>query len=255
MEQVDTSIDTGAPFRLKALPILSVVLMGLGIPVLAAVTIYITEHFVHLVERPDMRWIAEGYVELAQLAYAYIGIRLMRRVYPGDYGLELPERKSYLLQAVFWGLVLGVVATLVDQAPEILAQRPPKQLYPLTSFNLTGWFSFQALIAGPSDEVLLRGLLVTYLAMAMPGRVSFRGIEMNGAGVVVAAFYALAHILNFFFYPFAMTLAQLAYLFVQGVFLAYWFEKSKSLLAPIVGHSVLNVAQQGLIFAMVAAWS
>jgi CAAX protease family protein len=257
MEQGDMSIaaPSDAPFQPKPWPILIAVLLGVGIVALSAVTIDIAEHFVGLVERPEMPWISEGYVELAQLFYAYIAILWMRRLYPGDYGLKWPEGKSYVLQAVLWGLLFGIVATLADYAPLLIAHRPPSQPYGLRPINMTGWATFDGLIASSSDETLLRGLIVTYLSLAMPGRVSFGRYTMNGAGVVVAALYALAHIGNFFFAPFAMALAQVVYLFVQGLLLAYWLEKSGSLLAPIIGRGVTNLVERACLFAMVAAWA
>jgi hypothetical protein len=256
MEQGETSIAASpdAPFALKPWPILIAVLLGLGIIALSAVTVDIAEHFIGLFERPEMPWISEGYVELVQLVYACIAIRWMQRSYPGDYGLKWPEGKSYVLQAVLWGVLFGVIATLADYAPLLIAHRPPSQPYGLVPINIAGWVTFDGLIASSSDETLLRGLIVTYLAMAMPGRVSFLGYTMNGAGVVVAALYALAHAGNFFFAPFAMALAQVVYLFVQGLLLAYWLEKSGSLLAPIVGHGVTNVVERAFLFAMVALW-
>ena len=51
-----------------------------------------------------------------------------------------------------------------------------------------------------------------------------------------------------------MAFGQVAYMLAQGILFAYWYEKSGSLLAPIIGHSLANMIQQGLIFAMVAAW-
>jgi membrane protease YdiL (CAAX protease family) len=52
-----------------------------------------------------------------------------------------------------------------------------------------------------------------------------------------------------------MALAQVVYLFLQGLLLAYWLEKSGSLLAPIVGHGVTNLVERACLFAMVAAWA
>jgi uncharacterized protein len=258
MEQRDLRIaapSSAPPFRLKLLPIVVAVLLFVGISVLSAVTIYIAEHFMRLIERPEMPWIFDGYVELAQLAFAYIAIRFMRRRFPGEYGLAEPEGNSYVLVAILWAVFFGVLMTLVDYWPQLVAHRPPGQPYPLTPFNITGWLSYQGLIAGPSDEVLLRGLIVTYLAMAMPGRIAFRGYEMNGAGVVVAVLYTLAHVGNFFLLPFAMAFGQVVYMLAQGILFAYWYEKSGSLLAPIIGHSLAGMIQQSLIFAMVAAWA
>jgi CAAX protease family protein len=256
MEKLEMNADApgGAPFALRLFPIMVAILLGLGIPVVSAITIYIVEHFVHLPERPEMPWIVDFYVEAAQFVYALVAISQMKRRYPGEYGLRWPEGNSYVAPAILWGLFFGFFMTLVDFWPQLIAHKPPSQPYPLTPFNITGWLSFEGLFAGTSEETLFRGLLVTYLAAAMPGRVAFRGYEMNGAGIVVAALFALAHIGNFFLRPFPMAFGQLLYAFVLGVLYAYWYEKSRSLLAPIIGHNMSNVTEYVLIFAMVAAW-
>lgn len=244
-----------APFRLKALPIANAVAMALGILVLSGITVGLAEHFAKLPERPDMPWIAYYYGHFAEMVYALVAIAIVRRYLPADYGLHLPEGKTYVGDAILWGLFFGVLMTLVDQWPQILAHKiPTGHRYPLTAINIAGWFSFEGIFVGPSEEVLFRGLLVTYLAQAMPGRISWRGYTMNGAGVVVAALFAIAHFGSFLTEPLAMALGQEIYAFALGILYAYWFEKSRSLLAPIIGHNVGDVTEYALLFAMVAAW-
>jgi membrane protease YdiL (CAAX protease family) len=88
----------------------------------------------------------------------------------------------------------------------------------------------------------------------MPGKLKLGRYSMNGAGVVVAAIFALAHFGSFFDHPWWMALAQQFYAFALGVLYAYWLEKSKSVLAPIVGHNVSDVTEYALLFLMVAYW-
>jgi uncharacterized protein len=253
--EMNTDASDDAPFVLKPLPILIAILLGFGVAVLSSFTITFAEHFFRLPERPDMRWIDYSYVEITQLFYALLAINWIKRYYPGDYGLRWPQGNSYVASAILWGFLFGVVRTLADFLPQIIAHMPPSQPYGLGSFNIAGWLSYQGVVEGSSEEILLRGLLVTYLTTTMPGRVSFRGYGMNGAGLIVAALFALTHLYDFFFHPLAIALGQVVCTFVFGVFFAYWYEKSRSLLAPIVGHSLSNVTEQVLIFAMVAAWA
>jgi membrane protease YdiL (CAAX protease family) len=255
MEHADISLADGEPFRLKALPIAQTFFMGLGLLALSAFTVEIILHYVHLPERPEMPWIRFYYDHIAQLGFALGTIYLLKRTYPGTYGLQWPEGKSYVGWAILVGVGFGLFMTLVDYWPQIFTQTAPKDNpYPLTTFNIVGWLSFEGIFVGPSEEVLFRGLLVTFLTQRMPGKVSYRGYEMNGAGIVVAAMFALAHVGNFFLRPFLMAFGQLIYAFAIGVVYAYWFEKSKSLLAPIIGHNVGDLTEQILIFVMVAAW-
>jgi hypothetical protein len=88
----------------------------------------------------------------------------------------------------------------------------------------------------------------------MPGKVRLWGYEMNGAGVVVAAIFALAHFGSYFSDPWWAATGQTVYAFALGVLYAYWLEKSGSVLAPIVGHNVSDVTEYALLFLMVAFW-
>ncbi len=241
-------------FELKAAPIAIALIACVGLYLLSLFTVAVFEHFVHLPERPEMPWIVEYYNHFFELAYVLLAIRWLATRNRGDYGLREPEGKSYVREAVLWGLAFGVLMALVDYAPQIFSLKPPADRpYPLTVFNIAGWFSFEGLFAGPSEEIFFRGLLLTYLTQAMPGRISYRGYEMNGAGVVVAVIYALASA-SFLGKPFAIALGQIVYAFGAGILYAYWCEKSKSLLAPVIGHSVSNLVEYVLIFAMVAGF-
>jgi len=243
------------PFRLKAIPILITLFLGVGILLLSAITVSVVEHFARLPERPQMPWIGDYYGHFAQLVYALLAIFWMKMRHAGDYGLHGPAGKSYVGAAIGWGLFFGVLMTLVDYWPQILQFKPPADKpYPLTALNIAGWFSFEGIFVGPSEEVLFRGLLVTYLTRAMPGKIGLRRYEMNGAGVVVAVLFALAHFGNFFTEPVYVAVGQQFYALALGILYAFWFEKSRSLLAPIVGHNVSDVTEYALIFAMVAAF-
>jgi uncharacterized protein len=242
--------------QLRALPILLTILMGFGIPILAALFVDVIEHFVHLPDRPNLPWQNLYYHHAIQLVLSLLAIVFLKPFLRGDHGLHMPRGKSYIGAAIAWGVFFGVLMTLVDYAPQILAHKPPAdQPYPLTPLNIGGWLSFEGIFAGPSEEVLFRGLLVTYLMTAIPGRVFFRNYDVSAGGVIVAVIFALAHLGGFFTHPFPMALGQLIYTFALGIFYAYWFEKSKSLLAPVIGHNVSDVIEYILIFAMVAVWS
>jgi membrane protease YdiL (CAAX protease family) len=101
---------------------------------------------------------------------------------------------------------------------------------------------------------VFRGLLMTFLMQRMPGRITLRGYSVSGAGVVVAAIYAASYALSFLNKPFLTAFGQILYAFVLGVVFAYWYERSKSLLAPIIGHNIASFIEQSLVFVMVAAW-
>jgi ABC-type lipoprotein release transport system permease subunit len=73
---------------------------------------------------------------------------------------------------------------------------------------------------------------------------------MNGAGIVAAVIYA-AFAASFVTKPVEIALGEMVVSFVAGVAYAYWLEKSKSVIAPIIGHDVAGAVQFFGLFAMV----
>ncbi|MDE2464941.1 MAG: CPBP family intramembrane metalloprotease [Alphaproteobacteria bacterium] len=102
---------------------------------------------------------------------------------------------------------------------------------------------------GPTEEIPFRALLVTYLAVTMPGKLRLGRFSMNWAGILVAVIFALLHAESFFSGPWSLALAQQVYAFVLGVLYAYWLEKSGSVLAPIVGHNLSDLTETLLVVA------
>jgi hypothetical protein len=239
--------------KLHVWPILFTILLGFGLPALAALLVEVVQHFVALPDRPANPWMEYYYEGAAQFVLALIAIAIMKGFVKGDYGLHAPRGDRYVGAAIFWGIVLGIVMTAVDFAPQIAAHHAPSGAFELTPVNIAGWFSYRGGFLGIADETLFRGLLVTYLAAMIPGRIAFLRLEMNAAGVIVAALLALSYLGGFVAFPFWIALARIFYAFVQGVFFAYWFEKSRSLLAPVIGHDICYGIYQVLIFAMVGA--
>ncbi|MGH6993661.1 MAG: lysostaphin resistance A-like protein, partial [Caulobacteraceae bacterium] len=106
-----------------------------------------------------------------------------------------------------------------------------------TMANMAGWLSFETLYVGPTEEVLFRALLVTWLAAALPVKVRLGRVDLSLGGIVAALIFALSH-WGYGNAPAALALAQQVYAFGLGLLYAYCFEKSGSLLAPIVAHNL-----------------
>jgi membrane protease YdiL (CAAX protease family) len=94
--------------------------------------------------------------------------------------------------------------------------------------------------------------VVTYLAATMPGKLRLGRFEMNWAGVIAALIFSLLHAGNFSLRARPLALGQQVYAFVLGVLYAYWLEKSKSVVAPILGHNVSDGVEYALLFAWLA---
>jgi membrane protease YdiL (CAAX protease family) len=238
--------------RLRVLPLLVVVALGIVIPFLAAILAVVSNRMFGTPSPhgPTLPWL---YMQHAmQCLLALIAISVAKRYVPADYGLHWPRQKTYILPALLWGALFGLIMTLVDYAPQLIAHHKPDPGFPLTSANVAGWLFFEGVYVGPTEEIPFRALLVTYLAATMPGRLRIGRFEMNWAGVIVAVIFALLHATNFNLRAWPLALGQQIYAFALGVLSAYWLEKSKSVAAPIIGHNTGDAVEYVLMFAWVA---
>ncbi|HTX24576.1 MAG TPA: CPBP family intramembrane glutamic endopeptidase [Steroidobacteraceae bacterium] len=239
-------------FRLKVVPLVVVTLLALTPAYLGAA---IASFFLHitmpLYHPPQLPWL---YVQhAAQLGVGLLLILLVKRWVPADYGLHWPRGRTEFAPALLWGALFGVIMTLVDYAPQLLAARHPQLGYPLTKGNVVGWLFFEFVYVGPTEEIPFRALLVTYLATTMPGKLRIGRWQMNWAGVIVAILFALLHATNFSLRAWPLALGQQIYAFILGVLYAYWLEKSRSIVAPIIGHNMGDGVEYAIVFLWVAA--
>jgi len=244
-----------AKFRLRLLPLIAVMALGLGLPILGAIIANALSRIlpVPAAHGPTLPWLY--WQHLWQTLLALIAIVAIKRIFPFDAGLRWPREKTYIWLAILWGAFFGVLMTVVDYLPALLSRHPMDLGFPITRANIIGWTFFEGVYVGPTEEILFRSLLVGFLIAAMPGKFSVGRYSMSWAGVIVAAIFAFAHIASFVTRPSFAAAGQQLYAFALGVLYAYWFEKSRSVVAPIIGHNVSDVVEYALCFALIALWS
>jgi hypothetical protein len=238
-------------FRLKLIPLAVFVVLGEGLPYLAAYCAYGTSLVLPTPSPhgPVLPWLYMHH--FYQLLLALIAIAALKRFVPADFGLHLPAGKTYITPAILWGIAFGVLMTVVDYAPQIWARHAPMLGYPLTAKTAAGWLFFEGIYVGPTEEIPFRALLVTYLATTMPGRLHVGRYSMNWAGIIAALLFALLHASSFSTEAWPLALGQQIYAFVLGVLYAYWLEKSGSIVASVIGHNVSDVVEYAILFLWV----
>ncbi len=119
----------------------------------------------------------------------------------------------------------------------------PDIAYPLTGANMAGHLSFQGLLSGTCEEPLFRGFAIVILSQSWTGRIKIGRIDISAANIIAAVFFSYAHI-GFTIFPFALTrlyLPQIVVSFLLGIIYGIVFEKTKSLLGPILLHNMSNL--------------
>ncbi len=116
--------------------------------------------------------------------------------------------------------------------------------YPLTPTNIFGYLGFQLFLSGPSEEFVFRAFAIS----AFAGLVTDKRIHKHlSYSVLFASFiFGIAHI-NFSFNPFGMSFStfQVIYAMSLGYFYGDCYEKSKSVIYPMIMHSYTNVLMMG----------
>jgi uncharacterized protein len=200
-----------------------------------------------------MPWIALFFDHAVMALVALILIALLSKGRVGEYSLQKPRGKSYVAAAIGWGIFFGVLMTVADYLPSLLAHKPPES-YALTPVNITGWLVFEFVYVGFTEEIPFRGLLQTFLMQRTTGRIRIGSYDMHAAGVVLAVLFALAHASNFWARSFWAALAQQFYAIALGILYAYWREKSGSLIAAIVGHNVSDGVELSIVLFLEWLW-
>lgn len=120
--------------------------------------------------------------------------------------------------------------------------------YELNTLNVTGTLGFQLLLSGPSEEILFRSLPITVLMFVLdPESRRDRVIAIFAAAVL----FGLAHI-NFF--AMSVPLFQVCYAFVLGLAYGFVFFRSKSVIYPMLMHSLSNVISVGGCYLYMLFW-
>src|SRR5690348_9726209 len=236
------------PFRLRPGPIAVVAFLAISFVFLPPLAIDLISDHVRLpVYGARLPFYFADHLIMLLVALGLIAFA--RRRTNIDFGLHLPTRRSYVATAIVLSALVGVFMAVVDYAPYVIRGVVPPLDYAFSGVNVTGWMVYQGLYSGPTEEIPFRALLVTYLAATMPGKLHYGRLSMNGAGVVVAALFAIGTGTRAFIAsPLLVALLQVLYVLGFGVCLAYWLEKSGSVLASAIGHNVAFGIKQALLF-------
>ncbi len=142
----------------------------------------------------------------------------------------------------FGGIAVGVHVILFLLSP------PPVFPFPLDAAHLTGNLGFKLILSGTCEEPLFRGFVMTVLYLSWAGTLRLGKIEMPHAGLWATALFMIAHI-GFSLNPLAVhhfSITQQAQAMLLGLLYAYYFHKTRSLLAPVLVHNLFNFLLTGL---------
>jgi membrane protease YdiL (CAAX protease family) len=238
-------------FFKQVLWVLFLTVLLLGVPRLAGA---FADLFDYTAIDPDgaFMWISVHHI--AQAVIFLFLMLIISRVSAIQFGFEWGDSQVGWLYVRIFVLVFSVY-TVVSILIVVLSGSFQTLPYPLTARNIAGQLGFQLLLSGPSEELIFRAFAITMLALlsngtvfsdqeAGVGKAVFRilGGKLSIANLIAAIIFGLAHV-GFSFAPFSLSYNafQVMYAIVLGLFYGVCYERSKSMVYPMIMHSISNV--------------
>ena len=164
-----------------------------------------------------------------------------------EWGLNLRNQRKSLAGLLVFVPIYSLIILGWNVLPFILQNRAPKFSYTLTPANIVGWLTYMWIFVGPSEEILFRGLIHTYLARSWTGSLTVARVSIPWAGIVATVIFCLAHIDSVH-----INWAQQLFAFGLGIYYSTMYERTGSLLNPILAHNysdgIINTAEYAVYF-------
>ncbi len=238
----------------------AIVVLGLFVlqQLVAGTGILVANQFSYTRIDPDGQFMWISVHHIVQLVISLALIWLLASVWGIDFGLRLGNVRAGL-RAMGWFFAVFIFYTVGAYAVMLLLGGAPTYAFPLTARNVLGTLGFQLLLSGPGEELLFRALPICVMWHLLgkgrligfgssPKRRPYRrpGLEVYGAGIVAAVLFSVAH-MNWSLSPFTLSYDafQLVYAFVLGIVYAQTYERTGSVLYPMIIHSMANVLMVG----------
>lgn len=231
-----------------SLLIFLIALLLLGIPRLAGIA---ADVFDYRGIDPDSAYAWFSVHHIVQAAIIFVIMMLISHHKSHDYGLgrgNIKVGKRYIIRfSLFFGIYLFGAYTI-----SILTNSLQPFPYPMTATNIIGQMGFQIFLSGPSEEFIFRAFAITMLGLVIKKRVFSNRVSI--ANVIAAIIFGLAHVqFSFVELTASFSVFQIVYAIGLGLFYGDCYEKSGSVIYPMMMHSISNAAMVG--FAIIMTWA
>ena len=168
-----------------------------------------------------------------QMIIALLIILTVKHFTRQDFGFSMGDVKTGFRHAGIFTLVFTVYIIIYNvymhsKIPNI------RYAYPLNARNIIGSLAFQLFMSGPSEEILFRALPITMFIIIFKKSIRLK-LDISLEVIISALLFALAHMDSL------CIDYKICYAFVLGIVYGAAYQKSRSILYPILMHSITNV--------------
>lgn len=193
---------------------------------------------------PDRLFARLSVHHIVQMLIALAVIAVISKLIKADFGFQLGDSKKGLRYFLIFTAVIAVIALLYHILVYAFGQAMVYN-FPLTQRNVLGTLGFQLFFSGTSEEILYRALPVTVLVYVFGKSIQIKW-DITMEVVLASLLFTAAHI-KWSLFPFSadFNLFQLFYAFAMGTVNGIVYQQSRSILYPMLMHSISNVLMVG----------
>ena len=177
-------------------------------------------------------WITAFEHHLLQLLLTLVALGILSRGRFSEWGLNLRNHRRSLAGLLVFVPIYSLIILGWNVLPFILQNRAPEFSYALTTANVVGWLVYMGIFVGPSEELLFRGMIHTYLSKSWTGSLIVARVSIPWAGIPATVIFCLAHIDSVH-----INWAQQLFAFGLGIYYSTMYQRTGSLLNPILAHN------------------
>ena len=227
----------------KVLLTVKMMCLGIVLLVIPRIAAFVAHMFNYNSIDPDgaFMWISVHHTVQALLVLLIIFI--IKKIKPIDFSLGFKNKEiglRYVKRFVIGFTMYTICAFIISIAISGVTIFE----YPLHIRNITGYLGFQLLLSGPSEELLFRAFAITLFVTCISAK--RLNTYLSFAVLFSAIIFGIAHI-RISYNPFELSysLQQVFYAMGLGYFYGDCYEKSKSVIYPMVMHSFTNILMVG----------
>jgi len=160
--------------------------------------------------------------------------------YDWGFNNENKELNKKIVFRFFFGFI--VFFTIGKTIYLYLMGWPPALDYNPETTSLWQLIVFRMTMPGLSEEILFRALVMGILLKAWNGFFYIGKVRIHYAGILSALIFVMAHV-GFKIFPFEImyyNIGQMASAFVFGLFYSIVYMETRSLVAPIAAHNIVD---------------
>lgn len=178
------------------------------------------------------------------LIIALLIILVLSKLLNLKFYFQLGDTKKGIKYVTIFTAVFVVISVL-QHTFMALNNQLPVYTFPLDGRNIIGTLGFQLLLTGPMEEVLFRALPIIMLTRSFGNSIKIKG-NVTLEVILASILFSFAHV-SWSIIPlhFEADYFQLIYAFVMGTIQGIVYQKTKSILYPVLMHSFSNVLMVG----------